>query len=54
MQDWNPEKYYRDKLLPVFDIYKDFLGLNRALRKQIASEKSKNLKVLMLMKIILD
>lgn len=32
-------KYYRDKPLPVFDIYKDFLGLNRALRKQIASEK---------------
>ena len=30
-------KYYRDKPLPVFDIYKDFLGLNRALRKQIAS-----------------
>ncbi len=32
-------KYYRDKPLPVFDIYKDFLGLNRALRKQIASGK---------------
>lgn len=32
-------KYYKDKPLPVFDIYKDFLGLNRALRKQIVSEK---------------
>ncbi len=29
-------KYYKDTPLPVFDIYKDFLGLNRALRKQIA------------------
>jgi hypothetical protein len=28
-------KYYRGKPLPVFDIYKDFLGLNRALRKQL-------------------
>ena len=26
-------KYYKDTPLPVFDIYKDFLGLNRALRK---------------------
>ena len=32
-------KYFKDKPLPVFDIYKDFLGLNRALRKEIASEK---------------
>lgn len=32
-------KYYKDKPLPVFDIYKDFLGLNRTLRKQIVSEK---------------
>lgn len=32
-------KYYRDKPLQVFDIYKDFLGLNRALRKTIAIEK---------------
>ena len=32
-------KYFRDKPLPVFDIYKDFLGLNRALRKEIASKK---------------
>ncbi len=30
-------KYYKDKPLPVFDIYKDFLGLNRALRKQIST-----------------
>ncbi len=30
-------KYYKDKPLPVFDIYKDFLGLNRTLRKQISS-----------------
>ena len=32
-------KYYRDKQLTVCDINKDFVGLNRALRKQIASEK---------------
>ncbi|HIV19488.1 MAG TPA: hypothetical protein IAC82_09340, partial [Candidatus Merdivicinus intestinigallinarum] len=32
-------KYYKDTPLPVFDIYKDFLGLNRALRKQITSTK---------------
>ena len=32
-------KYFKDKPLPVFDIYKDFLGLNRALRKEIVSEK---------------
>ena len=30
-------KYYKDKPLSVFDIYKDFLGLNRTLRKQIVS-----------------
>ena len=30
-------KYYKDSPLPVFNIYKDFLGLNRALRKQIVS-----------------
>ena len=30
-------KYYKDVALPVFDIYKDFLSLNRALRKQIQS-----------------
>ena len=30
-------KYYKDVPLPVFDIYKDFLGLNRVLRKQIQS-----------------
>ena len=32
-------KYFKDKPLPVFDIYKDFLGLNRALRKEIVAEK---------------
>lgn len=32
-------KYYKEKPLPVFNIYKDFLGLNRALRKQISSSK---------------
>lgn len=32
-------KYYKDKPLQVFDIYKDFLGLNRALRKEIAVKK---------------
>lgn len=30
-------KYYKDSPLIVFDIYKDFLGFNRALRKQISS-----------------
>ena len=34
-------KYYKDKPIPVYDIYKDFLGLNRALRKEIkTSNKS--------------
>ena len=33
-------KYYKDTPLKVFDIYKDFLGLNRALRKQIVDQKS--------------
>lgn len=33
-------KYYKDTPLKVFDIYKDFLGLNRALRKQIVNQKS--------------
>lgn len=32
-------RYYKDTPLKVFDIYKDFLGLNRTLRKQIVSEK---------------
>ncbi len=32
-------KYYKDKPLPVFDIYKDFFGFNRTVRKQIGSEK---------------
>lgn len=34
------KKYYKDNPLKVFDIYKDFLGLNRALRKQIVNQKS--------------
>lgn len=34
------KKYYKDTPLKVFDIYKDFLGLNRALRKQIVNQKS--------------
>ena len=33
-------KFFKDKPLPVFDIYKDFLGLNRALRKQITQDRS--------------
>lgn len=33
-------KYYKDTPLKVFDIYKDFLGLNRALRKQIVDQKN--------------
>lgn len=33
-------KYYRGKPLPVFDLYKDFLGFNRALRKQLATSKT--------------
>lgn len=33
-------KFFKDKPLPVFDIYKDFLGLNRALRKQIIQDRS--------------
>lgn len=32
-------KYHKDKPLPVYDIYKDFLGLNRALRKHITTDK---------------
>lgn len=32
-------KYFRGKPLPVFDVYKDFLGFNRALRKQLTSSK---------------
>ena len=32
-------KYYNEKPLPVFNIYKDFLGLNRAFRKQIKTNK---------------
>lgn len=32
-------KYYNDSPLPVFDIYKDFLGLNRELRRQLISDK---------------
>ncbi|WP_026523077.1 hypothetical protein [Butyrivibrio sp. VCB2001] len=35
-------KHYKDRPLPVFDIYKDFLGLNRAIRKQIASERKQD------------
>jgi len=35
-------KYFKDKPLPVFDIYKDFLGLNRALRKQMISKKKQD------------
>lgn len=31
-------RYYKDKPLVVFDIYKDFLGFNRSMRKQIASD----------------
>lgn len=34
------KRYYKDTPLKVFDIYKDFLGLNRALRKQIVNQKS--------------
>lgn len=33
-------KYYKGTPIPVYDIYKDFLGLNRLLRKQVNSEKS--------------
>ena len=32
-------KYYKDKPLSVFDIYKDFLGFNRTLRKQIVTDQ---------------
>ncbi len=32
-------KYHKDKPLKVFDIYKDFLGLNRTLRKQIVTNQ---------------
>lgn len=31
-------KYYKDKPIQIYDIYKDFLGLNRALRKQISTK----------------
>ena len=33
-------KYYKDTPLKVFDIYKDFLGLNRALRRQMVDQRS--------------
>lgn len=33
-------KYFKDNPLIVFDIYKDFLGLNRTLRKQILTKKN--------------
>lgn len=32
-------KFYKDKPLSVFDIYKDFLGFNRTLRKQITTNQ---------------
>lgn len=32
-------KYFKDKPLTVFDFYKDFLGFNRTLRKQIVTNK---------------
>lgn len=35
----NARKYYKDKPLIVFDIYKDFFGFNREMRKQMVSEK---------------
>lgn len=35
-------KFYRDKPLTVYDIYKDFFGLSRTLRKQIISDKKNN------------
>lgn len=33
-------KYYNGSPLPVFDIYKDFLGLNRGLRRQLVLDKN--------------
>ena len=35
-------KYHKDKPLQVFDIYKDFLGFNRSIRKQIQQSSSTN------------
>lgn len=35
-------KYYKDTPLKVFDIYKDFLGLNRTLRKQLSNQKTQD------------
>lgn len=35
-------KYYKDKPLSVFDIYKDFLGFNRTLRKQIVTNQKQD------------
>lgn len=35
-------KYYKDLPLKVFDVYKDFLGLNRTLRKQIVKQKNED------------
>ena len=32
-------KFYKDKPLSVFDIYKDFLGFNRTLRKQFVNNQ---------------
>ncbi|WP_044976748.1 hypothetical protein [Ruminococcus sp. HUN007] len=36
------KKYYKDTPLIVYDIYKDFLGLNRAIRKSISSDKKES------------
>ncbi|MBR0380909.1 MAG: hypothetical protein IJH71_00550 [Eubacterium sp.] len=33
-------RYFKDSPLTVFDIYKDFFGLNRTLRKQIVKDKN--------------
>ncbi len=38
-------RYYKDKPLVVFDIYKDFLGFNRELRKQVSSEMKEEFEV---------
>lgn len=35
-------KYYKDTPMKVFDIYKDFLGLNRAFRKEIVNKNCQN------------
>ena len=35
-------KYHKDKPLQVFDIYRDFLGLNRTFRKQLQQNRSDN------------